>query len=655
MGVDFSDPEGYIVSLGWADSMGNFAIDWRSLCSASKSYLYDRMSERRLTAFNVMFDGGWLFREFDEWFDWEMCTYGMYRQLSREGHPGQSWKLADAQRDVLGWGHKDVIPDLLKKHGFNRAEMGKLIDLEPDEFLKYNAWDAEAHWQLYEEFVKVCNGLGKYGKILAKYHMEDFMTSVFCLVEQQMRGLGIDRPKLEDYATQLDRLIDETYNKFLSDPGVYEAHEKMREAVLIQHKEPEKKTTVSGAPTKAYLKWQVEHEALKEVSIFNPRSDRQMRWLFYEQLGNEVKKYTKSKDNPQPSVDKEALLFFGQPGKDLLQTKKYQHELGTFVQGCLKKARGGVLHPELKSQGTITGRLASGIEGEGASKKFNLLNQVKTPGYLECYVPRKDHVLVHLDFASLEPCVMAYLSRDDTYMKLYGPGAKPHDVYLYVGCTLSMFRDKFLEFYDMENPTVEGIKACKNKYKKDRYACKKFHLSGMYKAFPKTKWINLLMADYQCEFEEIKQAHEEYWDTFVGVLDYEKRLLLEWRKKGYFIGATGLPITLSDFKEKDILNQQCQTSGHAILHRYIYWICQFKRESKTPMYPWIVDYHDESIWEVPKSAAEEACDIKRRALERVNEELDWDVMIKGDPDIAYNLAMIKCEDYVFRGTAEDGE
>ena len=53
--------------------------------------------------------------------------------------------------------------------------------------------------------------------------------------------------------------------------------------------------------------------------------------------------------------------------------------------------------------------------------KINLQNTTKTQRYLECFEARPGNKIVAMDFASLEPKVLAYFSRDKNLMSLYGP------------------------------------------------------------------------------------------------------------------------------------------------------------------------------------------------------------------------------------------
>ena len=62
------------------------------------------------------------------------------------------------------------------------------------------------------------------------------------------------------------------------------------------------------------------------------------------------------------------------------------------------------------------------------------------------------------------------------------------------------------------------------------------------------------------------------------------------------------------------------------------------------MYPWVIDFYDEEVWEIPEENADAVSQIFRDALGCVNKELGMGVKIEGDPEIVDNLSQIKCPD-----------
>ena len=302
------------------------------------------MHERRLTSFNVLFDGGWLAREFG-WLPWEMCSYGLFRQLATEAYEGQRWNLATLQTEVLGYAdhNKDPVDDMLRKHGLGKEDMWRLLELEPTEFLKYCALDAEAHWHGYSVLLDACEDLGVVGDALADYHIQDFLNEVELLAEAQFLGIPIDQEKLTAYRTELERKIEDGLAAFHQHADIAPLIKLFNVSTVNEHlKEKPATHTKVGKPAAAYDRWVEKLEQYQQMNFFNVRASKHLIWLFYDKLGYPVRKYTKDPKTKQrtmtPATDKECLLFFGEPGKILFRVKKLMTELN-HVKVCLDNVR----------------------------------------------------------------------------------------------------------------------------------------------------------------------------------------------------------------------------------------------------------------------------------------------------------------------------
>lgn len=364
--MDFSDPESQIVGIGLADRNGCFYLDWEGIEPAAREYLFQVLRSRPLTSFNVQFDGGFLWAKAGlGWLNWSMCSFGLFRQLATEGHDDQMWNLETLERDVLGWdiSNKLEMTEALVRHGLNKSTMWMLAKLEPELFGRYCALDAEAHLQGFEVLADAVSGLGVPGAVLREYHSGDFLTEVRLLIEQQLRGITIDVPKLTSYAEKLQTEIDTGLSGFTTHPDVAPIVAEYNQAVVdeIVKAEPPK-FRKDGEITARWEKWKEKVADAKRQTFFNPGSPKQLSWLFYERLGFQPRKWTDD-TRKTPSTDKEVLPFLGEPGKLLSKTKKKQKEL-SYVTAGLMKQRDGVIHAQCKSVGTVTGRLAGGFDSE---------------------------------------------------------------------------------------------------------------------------------------------------------------------------------------------------------------------------------------------------------------------------------------------------
>lgn len=279
--------------------------------------------------------------------------------------------------------------------------------------------------------------------------------------------------------------------------------------------------------------------------------------------------------------------------------------------------------------------------------KLNLQQQPKSAGYLECFMARPGHKIVTMDFAALEPKVTAYYSRDTNLMNLYGPNAKANDVYLYNAAKMGQLGKKIRECgYDPDNPTPESIKKAKKECKLDRAISKKFTLSANYGASAKKLYEDLQMQGIDIALNTCYQYHREFWDLYKGIKVFEEVLLDTYKQnKGWILNGYGRPLAIDDYKTKDIVNRFVQSTGHDILVVFIRMLYHNLKAAEIPWMPWIIDFHDETMIEVPIDYIEPAVRCFEKARAELNEFLNWDVSMTGDVEIASNLAEIKCEDY----------
>jgi hypothetical protein len=278
--------------------------------------------------------------------------------------------------------------------------------------------------------------------------------------------------------------------------------------------------------------------------------------------------------------------------------------------------------------------------------KFSMHQQPKTPGYLSNFKARSGFKLVQSDLSAIEPHVIAEFSRDPTMWALYGPGAKPQDIYLFNGAYIELFRDKIREYYDPENPTEESIRLAKKMCKTERNVLKTVALACGFGASVSRVRSILLQAGHAVTWDEVKIIHRDYWKLYAGIKEFQKELELMWMQNGgFFFDIMGTPICVDRDYLHDAVNRFSQRSGHMVLQKYLYHTDRLRRERGVEMYPWIPDFHDEFIYETPLDQVESAAQVMKDALAITNEELGMEIKIKADVEVVDNLAQIKCEDY----------
>ncbi len=257
-------------------------------------------------------------------------------------------------------------------------------------------------------------------------------------------------------------------------------------------------------------------------------------------------------------ASKGAYKQMGQLGAALLAHSKYLKER-TYVTKVVETVRlseDKLLHPTFKCPGTFTGRLA-GTDG------FNFQNLPNSEKFMQNFRLKEgsDWVMIGADFAALEPHVLAEISRDKTYLELYGPDAKPNlDVYLHVGAKLPKFAKEIADAgYSILGNTLEALAAAKTACSTLRgKVLKVLQLSSSYGAGVFKIWSAMKGAGVDISQTEVEQIHQDYWSdkVFGGVKKFEAELKEEHRRnKGWVLNPIGRPACCDSVKQKDLVNR----------------------------------------------------------------------------------------------------
>jgi len=273
---------------------------------------------------------------------------------------------------------------------------------------------------------------------------------------------------------------------------------------------------------------------------------------------------------------------------------------------------------------------------------LNMQQMPKSEAFQSCFVARPGHVIVQLDFNSIEDVVLTEASEDPAMFKIYGPNVACNDGYLFIGANIPSLATNIRKYYDPDNPTEAGIEAAKIHCKSERKASKIVKLASTYGAYPRMIQGRLAAAGFPVSFEQAEAIWTAYWELFAGISEFKESLYVEWRNNGgWFYNGTGRPVGLDERKTKDFVNQYCQSTAHDLLVIYMWHINRLRKERKVPMWAWIPDWHDESMFECPTGAKEEAKQVLIDALVCLNEEAGGVIEIKGGPCEGFTLWDIK--------------
>lgn len=703
-GTQAADPTTYIVGVGLAFNDSILYYDLESINDNQRVELLQflRRPDLFLIGHNVFFDAAFLQRDNGYWLPgWGACTYGMFKQLANEGFLGQRWGLKDAQINLLGWTDKgdeelnkwQVENNLVKNQktyaswsieerltgyeaGNVRPDKG-LMYLAPREILGYYCGlDAYSTLKLFTDVLMASlkRMPANWQEVFFNYHTVH-MTNIKLLVEQQLKGVQVNKNKLIKLkAKQLD-LIQELEDKIYHTPAVRKYIDEYKQTKLnellakepIKHKklpilgkEPAKfkKDGITKNPTRekwlikaqliedlgpgevtqSWLNWvdkynaMLRNDVINSEGIFNIYSGKQRRWLLYDKLKYPMKITTPS---GLGATDKKALPAMGEIGKILNKLDK-NLKLVKFIESLESVLIEDRIHPQFRVPGTLTCRL-------GGSGGFNLQNIPKHAGFAAAFEARPGHVWVDLDFASLEQVVLAELSQDPTLLTLYGPGAKDNDVYLYNGSNLPIIGPIIRATgYDPLNPTAETIKLAKEKCKKERQIAKQITLASAYGAGAKKIQASLELEGIHISVNEAMSMHKAYWKLYAGVKDFEAYWSDYYdESRGIVLNGIGRVVCCDIDYKKDLVNRIVQSTGHDLLMFYISILEQLRQATGIKMYPIFLDTHDATTWECRIEDAEKVKQLFERAMVILNEQMGGLVKLKGDAGIVHNLAEAK--------------
>jgi hypothetical protein len=615
------------------------------------------------------------------------------------GWPESNEKELDEWLCNNGWGEwvNKKLPDGSKVPSPkpNKAEMWRA---PADVLGRYAALDSESTWLLWDKVLRpVWDTFGAYREMHQDWmHGPD--GNQRHLAWQKLRGVAIDTDRAETLRTALEARLAELEDEFRAHPDVA-AHIQAMEAEVVQeiaNREPSRwkklpgdgggvppQYTKSGAVSKAWLSWQekqararqlreditasearddgqpvgtaaefqsshwtgwrVKHEKAKAARHFNLRSAEQKRQLFYDRMGLEVLVWTEP-DNPnsepQPGTDEEAMKGWGEAGK-LLMTYATVEKLRSTIESLQEKLdSAGRYHPELRVPGTQTGRLS----GSGG---FNWQNVAKRKEYLEIFRAPLGKVLMFADIAALEPATLAQRSQDPTYLMVYGPEAKPTDIYLQVAANLGGELGGKIRAtgFDPSNPTAEAVAKAKKEAKKERNIAKLLHLSANYGAGAGKIRLGLAEQGIEVSLAEAKRLHTAYWKLFAQVKNYEKWLRAQWENNGgWWLNPIGRPVCADERKLKDLCNVDCQSGGHDIFLLFTKVLAEELTARGVVYQPWNYDIHDCTALEIDKEDVEVVREVVDKVVpDKVNAILGGVVRLKWEANFVECWAEDKTE------------
>lgn len=414
------------------------------------------------------------------------------------------------------------------------------------------------------------------------------------------------------------------------------------------------------------------------VKTFNINSGQQLAWLLFTKLGNDWKKVTKGgrvkavellgkppytptmrklfvntlnelgiKPEKYIQCDKKALLNYSSKYKwvaKLLEYKKEEKLLNTYVEGIQRFMKYGVIHPGFLQHGTVSGRYSS--------RGPNFQNLPRDDKRIKkCIVARPGKTFVGADYSQLEPRTFTSQAQDPILLAGF---KNNEDFYSVVGIPLfnktecsankkatNYFGDKFPIYRQISKTTALGIAYGETPYK---LADELRDEEG--KNLP-IDFCTQLIEDYWQKYEGIRnfvnESHAQVVKTGVVYTQFGRPRHIPEAKK---IALFGFPESCSTkdlkYNYRTLLNLavsfRVQGTAASIINRAA--IAFIRRTTELGIECNIVmQVHDEIIAECNTEHAETVAAILKDCMENTN-SLNGVALI-ADPKIAQNIADLK--------------
>lgn len=327
----------------------------------------------------------------------------------------------------------------------------------------------------------------------------------------------------------------------------------------------------------------------------------------------------------------------------LLEFKKAEKILTTYVIGIQNRVRYGVIRPEFKQIGTTSGRYSS--------KNPNFQNLPRDDKRVKaCIIARPGKVFVGADYSQLEPRTFASLSGDKSLKECFAAG---FDFYSVVG--LPVFK------VGSDCSLVKGAPNFWREVNKKEGA----HSKIISLAIPYGRTGRQLAVEMGIEVDEAQEIIDSYWSSYPEVHAWQTRTHAEAKKTGVVTSMFGRPRRIPramdivavygrtphselPYEARTLLNlavnHTVQSAAASIVNRAaIAFLLKCQELGKTDP-RWlevrlVMQVHDELIGEAPKTIAEEVAKILQYAMENTVDLPG--VKLSAEPRIANNIAELK--------------
>lgn len=336
---------------------------------------------------------------------------------------------------------------------------------------------------------------------------------------------------------------------------------------------------------------------------FNINSPKQMAEVLFDELKLNVKGLKKTAGGKRSTRESElAKLADVHPiVAEILAYRELAKLLSTYVDVIPTLVdENNRLHTSLNQAGTTTGRMSSNnpnLQNIPAGEKYG--DDIR-----RAFIASPGHVWLSADYSQIELRILAILSGDPEFTEIF---SKDQDIHSVVAARV------------FGVPEVEVTKEMRRKAKVINFGI----LYGM--------GVNALRANLGSTKEEAQKFHDGYFETFPRIRDYFSEVIGEAKLKGFTETYFGRRRMFPELKskipfiraaaERQAFNAPIQgTEADVVKLATIEAEEQFLEEGLKDKVHFVLQVHDELIYEVEETAVNEAKTILKNVMEGIIKE-----------------------------------
>lgn len=313
---------------------------------------------------------------------------------------------------------KEEMQASIRENGGTATEYYKA---SVDTLAKYCIQDCKLTWRIYNHYLPDLRRQG-----LQKFFYEDEVMPLYkeVVIPMECAGVELDIPKLRQIQREITKDIAEV--------------ECAIQAAIAPHLQIFtdwflKKDYPAYTRTGKLSAWTKKHKNAADafradnpgVFMFNLHSKHHLKKLFFDTLNEEPLSRTPT---GQPQVNEDFLDAMGAKhawAADLIVYNKLCKLKGTYIDRLLEEAHGTRYYPSFAMHRTVSGRLSGDFQQMprpiDARKNHPLVTKY-TNVIREFVISTGDNILISADYEQLEPCIFSHVSNDRALQDIFHQG-----------------------------------------------------------------------------------------------------------------------------------------------------------------------------------------------------------------------------------------